>query len=190
MSTTLAHLTAGTYSGNVTVTAHDSVTGLLVGVPQVLPIVLTTQATCTLSKPSSATEVFDTTVGSNPASRVFTISVTGMCSGAVKITPAIEPTTETTWLSVATTAAGVVSGESATFTVTVNSASLPAGQYAATIQLSSSNNGIPMQTQTVDVKLKVNASLAPVVGTPTPVPSSPAISAPPPTSILVVATPA
>ena len=188
VSTTLAHLPAGIYSGTVTVMAHDSVTGLLVGVPQVLPIVLTTQTACALSKPSPAAAIFDTTAGSSPIAQSFILSVTGTCSGAVTITPAIVPATGTTWLSVATTTTGVASGGSATFTITVNSASLAAGQYAATIQLSSSNNGITMQSQMVDVKLNVTVPPTPVTGTPTPTSSPPAISVPPPTPTLVVAT--
>jgi hypothetical protein len=181
---TLAQLTAGTYSSSVTVTAYDSVTGLLVGVPQVVPIVLTAQAACTLLSPSPAAEVFTTTARSNPAAQIFTISVTGTCSGAVTITPTIVPASADTWLSVATTTAGVVSGGSATFTVTVNSASLPVGQYAATIQLS----GVTMTAQMVDVKLNVNPPSAPVVGTPTPTPTPPSIVTPSPTPTLVATT--
>ncbi len=188
VSTTLTHLPAGNYSGNVTVTAHDSVTGLLVGVPQVLPVALTTQSACMLSKPSSAPQVFDTIVGSSPAPQTFTISVTGTCSGVVTIRPAIVPATGSTWLSVATTTTGVASGGSATFTITVNTVGLQVGQYAATIQLSSSNNGMIMQSQMVDVKLNVNVPPAPVVGTPTPTSSPPTISIPSPTPTLVVAT--
>jgi hypothetical protein len=182
ISTTLAQLAAGNYSGTVTITAYDSVTGLLVGAPQVVPIVLTTQAACALLSPSSGAEVFDTTAGSNPATQIFTISVTGTCSGAVTITPSIVPASGATWLSVATTKAGVVSGGSATFTVTVNSASLPAGQYQATIQLSSSNSGMTMTTQVVDVKLNVSVPSAPVIGTPTPT----SIVVPSPTPTVVV----
>jgi hypothetical protein len=186
VSATLAQLTSGTYSSAVTVTAYDSVTGLLVSVPQVVPIVLTARAACTLLSPSSVAEVFTTTAGSNPTAQIFTISVTGTCSGAVMITPTIVPGSEATWLSVATTTAGVVSGGSATFTVTVNSASLPTGRYQATIRLSSSDSGVTMTTQMVDVKLNVNALSAPVIGTPTPTP--PSIVAPSPTPTLVAAT--
>ncbi|HEY5001685.1 MAG TPA: hypothetical protein VII61_00940, partial [Ktedonobacteraceae bacterium] len=187
ISTTLAHLTAGNYSGAVTITAHDSVTGLLVGAPQVVPIVLTSQVACTLLSPSSAAEVFDAIAGSNPAAQIFTISVTGTCSGAVTITPTIVPASGATWLSVATTTAAVVSGGSATFTVTVNSASLPAGQYAATIQLSSSNSGMTMTTQVVDVKLNVSVPSAPIIGTPTPTPTSIAVPSPTPTLVVTTA---
>jgi Viral BACON domain len=193
VSTTLAHLNAGSYSGAVTVTAYDSVTGLLVGTSQVVPIVLTAQAACTLLSPSPAAEVFDSTAGSNPVAQIFTVSVTGTCSGAVTITPTIVPTSAASWLSVVTTPAGVASGGSATFTVTVNSAGLPAGQYQATLQLSSSNSGIIMSTQMVDVKLTVTVPSNPVIGTPiptptpTPMPSSIIVSSPTPT--LVVATP-
>lgn len=184
---TLAHLSVGSYSGAITVTASDSVTGLLVGVPQVVPVALTAQAACTLLSPSSPVEVFSTIAGSTPAAQMFTLAVTGSCSGAVAITPTVVPASEATWLSVAATTAGTVSGGSATFTVTVNSASLPAGQYQATIQLSSANNGMIMATQMVEVKLNVSASTIPVIGTPTP--TAIIVSSPTPTLVAATAIP-
>ncbi len=180
VSATLVHLRANNYSDTVTITAHDSVTKQLVGIPQVVPIALTVQPACTMHNPSTTTETFDTKAGSNPTSQTFTVSVTGTCSGAVKIAPSIISTLETGWVSVVADTTTITSGESATFTVTVTSANLPAGQYEATIQLSASNQGIAMMNtpQGIDVKLNVEVTSDPVLGTPTPTPSPTPVSTP------------
>jgi hypothetical protein len=169
----LIHLQTGNYSGAVTVIAHDSVTKRLIGIPQIIPVALTVQPACTLQSPSTSAETFDTEAGNNPAAQTFTVAVTGTCTGTVMIVSSIISTLETGWVSVVADTATMVSGESATFTVTVASADLPPGQYEATIQLSASNNGIVMMntTQAIDVKLNVEVIADPVVSTPTPVPS-------------------
>jgi hypothetical protein len=176
----LASLKANNYSGSVTITAYDSVTKQLVGIPQVVPVALTAQPACTLQNLSTTAETFDAKAGSNPASQTFTISVRGTCPGAIKIVPSIISTLETGWVSVVADTTTISSGESAIFTVTVTSANLPAGQYEATVQLSASNNGIAMMNlpQGIDVKLTVEASSDPVIGTPTPTLSPQPVSVP------------
>ncbi|MBV9709451.1 MAG: hypothetical protein JO011_00895, partial [Ktedonobacteraceae bacterium] len=145
VSAALAHLTANNYSGTVTITAHDSVTNQPVGTPRVLPISLTAQPACALHNLSSPTETFDAKAGSNPAApQTFTISVTGTCSGAVTIAPSIIFNRGTGWVTAVTNTSTIHSGESATFTVTVTSIGLAAGQYEATIQISGLNGGITM----------------------------------------------
>lgn len=183
VSATLAPLATRNYSGTVIITAQDSVTGLLVGSPQVIPIALTVQPACTLQTPSPIAEAFATTAGSKQASQSFTISVIGTCSGGVTITPSILYNSGTAWLSVATNTTAIVSGESATFTVTVTSASLPAGKYEAIIRLSGSNGGmiIVSSPQEVDVKLNIGVPLDPIMGTPIPTPSPIPVSTSTPT---------
>lgn len=184
VSATLAHLTAGNYSGTVTITAHDSVTKQQVGIAQVIPIALAVQPACTLQNPSIPAETFDTQVGSNPAAQTFTIAVTGTCSGAVTVAPSIIFNSGTQWLSVAASTTTIASGNSAMFTVTVTSASLPAGQYDATIQFSASNSGVAMLNMPagIAVKLTVDVLTQPVLGTPTPAPIPTSTPIPVPTA--------
>ncbi len=180
VSASLTNLKANNYSGSVTVTAYDSVTKQLVGIPQVVPVALTAQPACKLQNPSTTVETFDTKAGNNPASQTFTVSVTGTCPGAVTIAPSIIFTLETGWVSVVADMTTIASGESTTFIVTVNSAHLPTGQYEAKIQLSASNNGITMLNtlQGIAVKLNVEPLSEPFLGTPTPTSSPTPVSVP------------
>ncbi|MBV9709777.1 MAG: hypothetical protein JO011_02535, partial [Ktedonobacteraceae bacterium] len=175
-------LTANNYSGTVTITAHDSVTNQPVGTPRVLPISLTAQPACALHNLSSPTETFDAKAGSNPAaSQTFTISVTGTCSGAVTIAPSIIFNRGTGWVTAVTNTPTIRSGESATFTVTVTSIGLAAGQYEATIQLSGLNGGITMMNTVPGIDVKLTVEIPPAPPPPTPTPAATPDSTPPPT---------
>lgn len=153
----LTGLGAGPYSGQVVITATDSVTHLSVGSPQTIAVNLTVQPVCTLQSPSASGESFSTEAGSNPnpATQSFTIGITGACTGSITITPTVTQS----WLSVTPPSASIRSGV-ATFTVTINSVSLATGPYNDTVSLAAVNSGgftINGSPQTVGVALNVIA---------------------------------
>jgi hypothetical protein len=156
---TTAGLAAGTYKGTVTITAIDNVTKAAVGKPQVIAVTLTVQPGCTLQPPSVKGETFSSQVGANPATQTFTISASGACTGKVTITPTATMANGTGWLAVSPASTKVTSGTSATFTVTVTSASLAAGSYTGSISLAAFNAGIAISgsPQTVGITLTVSA---------------------------------
>ena len=163
----LAGLGANTYTGQMTITAVDSVTGKQVGTPQNIAVTLTVQPPCTLQAPSTASMSFSSEQGSNPnpPSQNFTIGIIGACSGSVTITPTITQS----WLAVTPPSASISSG-SATFTVTVTSASLGTGQASDTVSLAAVDNGMTItgSPQSVGVTVTVLAppalSVTPVGG--------------------------
>ena len=131
----LTGLPAGIYSGKVIITAIDSVTGQKAGTTQSIAITLTVQPACTLQVPSSTGQTYSAEVGLNPSTQTFTIGVTGTCTGIVTITPTATTGSGGNWLAISPASASVTSGNTATFTVTVTSASLRAGSYKGTISL-------------------------------------------------------
>ncbi|HEX6554961.1 MAG TPA: hypothetical protein VF026_19495 [Ktedonobacteraceae bacterium] len=154
----LAGLHPNTYTGQVTITATDSVTNQSVGTPQIITVTLNVQPPCTLLAPSAPQENFTSEVGANPAptSQSFTIGITGACTGDITITPTVTQR----WLTVTPTSA-VITGGSATFTVTATTASLGAGPYKDDISIAAvDSNGITItgSPQTVAVSLKVLAA--------------------------------
>jgi len=157
----LAGLTAGSYSGTVTITAVDS-TNQPVGAPQTITVNLTVQQQCTLQNPSQQAETFSTEPGLNPASQTFTVGVIGSCKGAVTVTPTVTGN-GTGWLAVSPASATLTSGASATFTVTATSAAatsaaLRLGSYPGSISLAAvDDDGITIagSPQTVGVTLNV-----------------------------------
>lgn len=161
-----AGLASGTYTGKVTLTAIDSVTKVAVGKPQVIAVTLTLQPVCTLQPPSVAGETFSSSVGTNPATKTFTVGVIGACTGNVTITPTATMASGTSWLAVSPATATLASGTSTTFTVTVASAALAAGSYTGLISLAAVNGGIAItgSPQTVGVTLTVLAPPALTAG--------------------------
>ncbi|HEX9134448.1 MAG TPA: hypothetical protein VF844_19325 [Ktedonobacteraceae bacterium] len=155
----LTGLTAGTYTGTVTLTAIDSITKVAVGTPKVIAVTLTVQPVCTLQAPSVTGATFSNEVGTNPATQTFTVGVTGACTGNVTITPTATMASGTGWLAVSPASATVASGGSATFTVTVASSALAAGSYTGSISLSAVNGGIAItgSPQAVGVTVTVLA---------------------------------
>ena len=158
----LAGLTAGSYSGTVTITAVDSVTNRPAGAPQTITVNLVVQPQCTLQSPSQQAETFSSEAGYNPgASQTFTVGVTGSCKGSVTVTPTVTVGNETGWLAVLPSSATLASGQSATFTVTATSASLPLGSYPGSVSLAAvDGSGITIagSPQAVGVTLNVLAA--------------------------------
>jgi hypothetical protein len=154
--TVLGTLTAGTYTGSVTITAIDNITKLAVGTPIVIPVTLLVQPLCTLQPPSVPHEIVTAEAGLNPAPQTFTIGVIGACTGNVTITPTPTMSSGTGWLAVSAPAT-VISGGSALFTVTIVSAGLAVGTYTGSISLAALNGNIATSggPQVVGITLKV-----------------------------------
>lgn len=151
----LAGLSAGTYTGTVTITVIDNSTKATVGVIQT-SVTLTVLPACALQAPSSSTLTFAAGVGTNPATQSFTIGVTGNCNGNATITATTDGGSSS-WLAV-NSPVSLASGSTATFTVTVSSSVLAAGFYSGTLTLAASdgNGAITGSPQTVSVSLTVS----------------------------------
>jgi hypothetical protein len=152
MQASLAGLSAGSYTGQVTITAVDSVTGQTVGSVQT-SVTLNVQPPCTLQTPAPTSLTFTANAGSTTTqSASVTIGVTGNCAGNVTITPS----SNSSWLS-AGSAASIASGGTATFTITVDPTGLAANTYTGTITLTAAdgNGTITGSPQTVSVTLTI-----------------------------------
>ncbi len=160
-------LKAGSYTSNITILAMDSVTHQSLGAPEVIPVTLTVQQACTLQAPSVTNETFTAPVGQNPAAQSFTLGVSGGCSGNITITPTLMLGSGTGWLTVTPASATVLSGGSATFTVTVISKALKSGSYGGSISLAGISGGAPLygSPQTIGVSLTVTSSASLAVST-------------------------
>src|SRR6266478_6193102 len=158
----LAGLTAGSYSGTVTITAVDS-TNQPVGAPQTITVNLTAQQQCTLQNLSQQAETFSAEPGYNPpAVQTFTVGVIGNCKGAVTVTPTVTTGNGTGWLAVSPASATLTSGASATFTVTATSAAQPLGSYPGSISLAAvDDNGITIAGSSQAVGVTLNVLTAP-----------------------------
>lgn len=148
----LAGLSAGSYTGQVTITAVDSATGKTVGTVQT-SVTLNVQPPCTLQALAPTTLTFTASVGSTTTqSATVTISAGGNCSGNVTITPA----SDSSWLS-GGGAVSIASGGTATFTITIDPTSLAANTYTGTLTLTAAddNGTIAGSPQTVSVTLTI-----------------------------------
>lgn len=155
----LAGLQPHTYTGSVTITATDSVSGQQVGTPQTVAVTLTVQPPCTLQAPAPTAETFNAEAGTNPAAQTFTIGITGSCSGNVTLT-AIA--TGGSWLAVSPGSVSITQG-STTFTVTVTSSSLSSGQYSGSISIAAVDNGITIVNSPQTVAITLNVLAPPVL---------------------------
>lgn len=155
----LAGLQAQTYSGAITITATDSVSHQQVGTPQTVAVTLTVQPPCTLQAPSPTAETFNAEAGTNPAAQTFTIGITGTCTGNVTLT---ATATGGSWLAVSPGSVNITQG-STTFTVTVTSSSLAAGQYSGAISIAAVDGGITITNSPQTVAITLNILAAPVL---------------------------
>ncbi len=151
----LAGLSAGTYSGTLTVTAVDSATGQTVATAQTSVILTVVQPPppCALQIPSPSTQAITASVGSTTAqTATITLSATGACSGNVTITPS----SDSSWLTTSGPLSLASSG-SATLTLTIDPTSLAANTYTGTITLTAAdgNGAITGSPQKVTITLTV-----------------------------------
>ena len=147
------------YSGNITITATDSVTHQQIGTPQTITVTLVVQPPCTLQAPSPGAVTFNTEAGTNPQNQTFSIGITGTCTGNVTLN---ATATGGNWLGVSPASVNITHG-STTFTVTVTSASLSAGQYNGTISISAVDNGIAIVNSPQAVAITLNVIALPVL---------------------------
>ena len=137
----LGTLTAGTYTGTITITGTDSNGLRAVGSPLSIPVSFIVQAPlCILQAPSVTAETFTAEFGSNAGAQAFTVGVTGNCKGKVTITPTATIGSRTDLLAVSPASATVASGASTHFTVSVKSAGLAIGKYTGSISLAEVNS--------------------------------------------------
>ncbi|GAC1634127.1 MAG: hypothetical protein NVS4B11_35870 [Ktedonobacteraceae bacterium] len=155
----LTGLAAGNYQSTLTVTAIDSVTHQAIGTPVGIAVALTVQQACTLQAPSVATEAFTTEAGQDPAVQTFSLAVSGACTGNVIITPTITLGKGRDWLTVTPATATVLTGSTATFTMTVHGTAMKAGSYGGSISLAGVNGGVTIagSPQTVGITVTVTA---------------------------------
>ncbi len=136
------------------------------GGTQNLPITFTVgqQAPlCILQAPSVAAETFSAKAGSNPKTQVFTVGVTGNCTGKVTITPTATMASGTGWLAVSPASATVTSGASTPFTVSVKSTGLAIGKYTGSISLTALNGVIATSRSPQVVGITLNVLAAPAL---------------------------
>ncbi len=158
----LGSLTAGTYTGSVTITAINSVTKLAIGTPKVVAVTLTVQSVCTLQPPSATALAFSAGAGLKPTSQTFTVGVIGACTGNVIITPTASMTSGTGWLTTSAPVT-VISRGSAVFTVTIASAGLAAGKYTGSISLAALNGAVATGGSPQVVGITFNVLAAPAL---------------------------
>lgn len=150
MQASLAGLSAGSYTGQVTVSAIDSATGQTVGTVQT-SVTLNVQPPCLLQASVPASLAFTASVGSTTTQNApVTVGISGTCAGNVTITPA----SDSSWLD-AGGALVLASGGTATLTITIDPTLLPAGTSTGTITLTAAdgNGAIAGNGQTVSVSV-------------------------------------
>ncbi len=160
--TVLGSLTAGTYTGSVTITAIDYVTKLAVGNSNVIPVTLAVQPVCTLQPASASAITFTAEAGLNPAPQTFSVGVVGACNGNVRITPTVSMSSGTGWLATSAPAS-VISGGSGIFTVTITSSGLAVGSYTGSILLTALNGSIATSGSPQVVGITLNVLAAPAL---------------------------
>ncbi|GCE04931.1 hypothetical protein KDAU_22600 [Dictyobacter aurantiacus] len=161
VSVTLAGLKAGSYSGQVTLSATDD--SRRVVSTQHINVYLTVQPPCTLQSPSVGALDFSASGSGAPAAQSFQVGVVGMCSGPVNLDVRGDTSTSPNWLIISPLHVVLHSGETATFTVKPSAASLARGKtYSGSVSLYATEaNGMP--TVASPQSMKASLSLA---GTP------------------------
>jgi hypothetical protein len=155
IATSSTGLSVGTYYGTVVITAVDSITRQVIGPPQRVAVTLNVGPACTLRVPSKSAMQFSAVQGTNPVAQTFQVSVTGTCFGNVTVTPTSTVTSGSGWLAVSPGSATIESGQTATFTVQVTSASLSLGLYSGSISLSAVSDGVVIAGSSQTIKVTV-----------------------------------
>ena len=157
---------AAPYSGKITVTATDTVTHALLGVPQVIDVTLNVQPPCTLQAPSSPSNgmlTFNEQRGAVIDKKTFTIGVVGTCnSGPVTIVPTALMQ-GAPWFTITPATLAAQSGTNTTFTVTVNMAQLTGTNYQGSISIAALEGGIAIVGSQQIVTVNLNIASAPVL---------------------------
>ena len=159
----LATLTAGTYTGTITITGTDRLGHPANGSPLLIPVNFVVQAPCSVTATTPALVFQGVAGGANPATQTITVSVIGACTGNVTVTPTAILASGTGWLAVSPSPATVISGGSATFTVTVASSALATGKYTGSISLAAVNRGIAISGSPHVVGITLNVLAPPAL---------------------------
>ena len=128
--TVLPTLTAGTYTGTVTIVGTDSLGNPVSGSPISIPVNLVVQATCSVVSTPLALNFLGVVGGVNPVAQSLAITTSGACVNALTwtATTAVVTPAGGTWLTA--TATGTVSATVPSATnVGVSLTSLTAGTY-------------------------------------------------------------
>ncbi len=139
-------LTPGNYVGQITLEGVDQNNAVASGSPQRVNINFVVLPPCTLSQPSSSTLAFNSTQGEgNPSPLQEALTVSGNCGWPVNWQASTS--SNAPWLTL-TPSSGVFasSGQSATITVTPDSAGLAPGIYTTSVSVSATDSaGLPAQ---------------------------------------------
>ncbi len=149
VAATIAGLSPGTYSAQVSIAATDGAGQSLTGSPQSFTVSLTVQAPCTLQAPSGLT--FSTAQGQTPSAQTLGVSESGTCARPVGWTA----TSNSGWLVLSPTS-GADNGGGSSVGVSIDTTGLAPGTYNGTVSLSAGGNGaVQNSPQTVPVTLTV-----------------------------------
>jgi len=129
--TVLGTLTAGTYTGTITIVGTDSVGHSVYGSPITIPVNLAVQASCSAAATPLALNFLGVAGGANPAAQPLTITASGACANALTwtLTPAGG-----TWLTATPTGSVSVTVPSAA-TVGVLITGLTTGTYTGSVTI-------------------------------------------------------
>jgi len=153
VNTTIAGLSPGTYTTQVSINASDSSGTLAQGSPQVFSITLVVQPPCQMA-PVPANLAFVVVDGQVSPAQTFPVHETGTCTRPVTWT-AIGDTSSTSWL-VISPPSGSDTGSGATIGVSVNAASLSVGSHKASVTVAANNGAtIANSTQTIPITVTV-----------------------------------
>ncbi|GAC1650404.1 MAG: hypothetical protein NVS4B12_20170 [Ktedonobacteraceae bacterium] len=153
ISATIANLSPGTYTTQVSVSASDTSGLIAQGSPQVFSITLVVQPPCQMA-PMPANLAFTVPQGQVAPAQTFPVRETGTCAPPVTWT-ATGNANSTSWLVISPTS-GSDTGSGATVSVSINAASLAPGTYKASVTVTASNGStINNGTQTIPITVKV-----------------------------------
>ena len=153
INATIANLSPGTYTTQVSISASDSSGTLAQGSPQVFSITLAVQPPCQMA-PVPANLAFVVANGQASVAQNFSVQENGTCTRPVTWT-ATGDTNSTSWL-VISPPSGSDAGSGATIGVSVNAASLPPGSYKASVTVTASDGGmIANSTQMIPIIVTV-----------------------------------
>lgn len=132
----LGTLTAGTYTGTITIVGTDSLGHIVYGSPVSIPVNLVVQATCSIAATPLALNFSGVAGGVNPVAQSLAITASGACAHALTwtATTAVTSPVGGTWLT-ATPTGSVNSAVSSATSVGVSLTGLKAGTYAGSVTI-------------------------------------------------------
>jgi hypothetical protein len=150
---TIAGLSAGTYSTQVSIAASDASGATVQGSPQPFTVTLTVLPPCVLAPPTPGTLAFTVAQGQPAATALsVTLSESGTCVRPVSWTASGG---SSSWL-VLSAPSGIDSGSGSSLGVNVTAAALLPGSYSGTVTIAATDSaGAVLSPQTIAVSLTV-----------------------------------